>query len=129
MPVHSCIGWEVHAQLQLPFHNQGNLVQARVVMSRLQGTRHMMGGQLMKPFADCVRRRQLLPITLLAAGLFSIGSVAGIADTSKPVALKIGSAVSLSGELASIGKTNDAAARMAAKYIMESAKAAGMNAD
>ena len=83
----------------------------------------------MYPFADSARGRRPLQIALLAAGLFSMSFLAGHADTTKPVAMKIGSAVSLSGELASIGKTNDAAARMAAKYIMESAKSAGMTAD
>src|SRR3954469_24928381 len=89
----------------------------------------MMGGQWMIPFADSARGRRPLQIALLAAGFFSMIVLAGHADTTKPVALKIGSAVSLSGELASIGKTNDAAARMAAKYIMQSAKAAGMDTD
>ncbi len=84
----------------------------------------------MRSIADFAPRGRLLPIALLAAVAFATVSLGNTkADTAKPVSLKIGSAVSLSGELASIGKTNDAAARMAAKYIMESAKAAGMEAD
>ena len=74
----------------------------------------------MRSIADFAPRGRLLPIALLAAVAFATVSLGNTkADTAKPVSLKIGSAVSLSGELASIGKTNDAAARMAAKYIME----------